>query len=257
MVATPLNPKISAIVSIYNAREFLAGRLFNLLCQDNAHELEIVCVLCGSRHPEDYRIVYEAAERAPNITIIEKPRIPLYAAWNVGIEAASGEYICNANCDDRLAPWALRKLADVLDKGADVVYSSWWCTVTPNALWDGDWQLYLGDPIYYPQGRVMWGHQPFSYTRLAEQCFLGPGPLWKKTLWEKVGGFDETFGICADYEMWCKFALAGAKIQPLPLYAGIFYHNDSQVSRLDANQMTFENWRIRHKYMEALKEYEG
>ena len=247
--------KISAIVSIYNAREFLAGRLFNLLCQDNAHELEIVAAICGSKHKEDYTVLNEAAECNPNITIIEKPRIPLYAAWNVGIEAAKGEYICNANCDDRLAPWALRKLSDVLDKGADVAYSSWWCTTTKNPLWNGEWELYMGDPVYYPQGRVMWGHTPFSYRRLAEQCYLGPGPLWRKSLWYKTGGFDESFGIAADYEMWSKMALVGAKIEPLPLYAGLFYHSDNQLSRANGEQLGFENHRIRHRYMKQLQEY--
>lgn len=249
-----MQPKISAIVSIYNAREFLAGRLFNLLTQDNAAEVEIVAVICGSKHREDYEILAQASSRAENITIIEKPRIPLYTAWNVGIEAAQGEYICNANCDDRFAPWALRKLADVLDSGADVTYSSWWCTTTPNALWNGEWELYLGDPVYYPQGRVMWGHQPFSAKRLAEQCYFGCAPLWRKSLIEKCGYFDDSFAIASDYEMWSRMVLNGAKVQPLPLYAGLFYHHPSQVSRLDGQLLSFENWRIRHKYMKQLQE---
>ena len=244
--------KVSAVVSIYNAREFLRGRLDNLLGQQGV-DLEIVAVICGSKHPEDYDVLASYAACHENITIIEQKRIPIYHAWNVGTDAATGEYICNANCDDRFAPWGLRLLSDALNDGADVAYSSWWCTTTPNAEWCGQWDLYRGDPVYYPNGRVNWGHEPFSYARLAEMCFLGPAPLWRKALWEKTGGFDASFQIAGDYDMWSKMALSGANIQPVPLYLGLFYHSDNQVSRSSADQLTYENWRIRHRYMEQLK----
>lgn len=248
--------KISAIVSVYNARDFLPGRLDNLLAQEDV-DLEIICVNAGSRHPEDAQVLSEYASRDNRIRVIETPRDPLYHSWNIGIAVAQGDYITNANCDDRLAPHALRKLVEALDNGADVAYGSCYCTVTKNAVWDGAWDFFLDDPVNYAEGLVRWGHVPFDAQRLLQFCYLGPFPAWRKSLHQRVGEFDSSYAIAGDYEMWLRFAAAGAAFQNIPLYLGLFYFDKSQLSQSSGEHLNYESRRARLKWRSQIEGRDG
>lgn len=247
--------KVSAILSVYNASEHLMGRFHDLLNQDIYHtgQLQIVVINSGSKHKKDAYLIQQFADRSQHIKVIETHREPLYVAWNRGIEAADGEYITNTNADDRCAPWAMRKLMEPLEAGADVSFSSMYCITTPNAKWDGEWDMYLADLVNYPGGRVPWGHAEFSPGRLIEFCHWGPQPMWRKSLHDQIGMFDTSYALAADYEMWCRMVAAGAKVAPVPLYLVLFYFTPDQLSQSDGDHLMYENRRIRLKYGRQLK----
>src|SRR5512139_1102265 len=105
--------KVSCIVSAYYAEQYLEGRIQNLLAQKPQPEIVIVC----QRDSAEHRIATEAGKTTDAITLVLTADIPtIYAAWNMGIRAAAGDYVTNSNSDDRLYPSALRKLADALDR---------------------------------------------------------------------------------------------------------------------------------------------
>lgn len=234
--------KVSAILSVYNGGDLLAHRLTNLIKQDLFRDgaLEVVCVNAGNSI-QDANTLTEYSRTYDNIRVYDTLRDPLYHSWNIGIQHARGEYITNANADDRLAPFATRKLAEALDNGADVAYGSCYCTVTRNAEWSGEWDFFLDDPINYHDGKVPFGHEPFDPDRLARQCFIGPFPMWRKALHDRVGYFDSAFAIAGDYEMWLRFAAHGATFQNIPLYLGLFYFADTQLSQSSHEQLMMEN----------------
>lgn len=248
--------KVAAIVSVYNNRQFLRGHLDDLLSQTIANQLEIICVNSGSKHPEDAAVLAEYSQAHEQVRVIETKRDPIYVSWNIGIKAARAPYITNSNADDRHAPWALEKLAEALDAGGDLAFPNVYCTKTPNAVWNGDWELWLDDPVNYPGGIVPWANYPFSPKRLWDFCHIGPIPMWRKSLHDEIGYFDVSFSIAGDYEWWMRAVAHGAKIVPVPLYLGLFYfdatHNLSQSSH---DQLIYENRRIRQRYKE-LANYE-
>ena len=104
--------KVSAIISAYFCEEWLEGRIENL--KDQTLKPEIVFIAQhGSR--EDV-IACEALSGYDHWLRVTTPDVPtIYKAWNLGIEVAGGEYITNANADDRLARWGIEKLAHQLD----------------------------------------------------------------------------------------------------------------------------------------------
>jgi hypothetical protein len=58
--------------------------------------------------------------------------------------------------------------------------------------------------------------------RIMERCFIGVMPVWRRSLHEKVGLFDEEMVIC-DWDMWIKIYKTGAQFyyidESLGLYA--------------------------------------
>ena len=60
----------------------------------------------------------------------------IYGVWNLGIEIASGDYITNANLDDRKRPDSLEKHAINLfmNEEVDLVYADMAITDKPNKI---------------------------------------------------------------------------------------------------------------------------
>ena len=249
--ALPRKPKVAAIVSVFNARDFLRGRLDNLLGQSIADDMEIVCVNAGSHHHEDGYILQEYALAHRNVTVINTQRDPQMESWNIGIRATNATYVTNQNCDDRMAPWGLEVLLDALEQGggsgADVAYGNAYCISDRESTWDGEWTLFK-EKNSYPEGVIDWGGKRFTPQALYGGCFIGPFPMWRKALHERAGWFDPSFAYAGDYEMWLRFAQAGARFANVPIYVGTFYSDFKQLSRLDPFQLGTENRRIHRKY---------
>ena len=158
---------VSAIVSTYNAERFLRGCLEDLEAQTIAAQLEIIVVDSGSRQNEQ-AIVEELQRRYNNIVYIRmKERESLYAAWNLGVKAARGKYLTNANTDDRHRFDALEKLVETLETHPEVA-------------------LAYADSVITDQENATWGSAPlvgyfrwpeFEARLLFQVCYVGSAPV--------------------------------------------------------------------------------
>ena len=111
----PLPPRVSAIVSAYKAEDYIEGCLDDLYKQPMGIEIVVVC----QEGSEEHKSAQETEH--PFLRIVTTKNIPtVYHAWNLGIRAASGKYITNANTDDRHHPDAYRIMADLLDARPDI-----------------------------------------------------------------------------------------------------------------------------------------
>lgn len=106
-------PKISVIIPVYRAEEYLAQSLDSVLAQRGC-DFEIVLVNDGSpdRSPE---ICREYAARDARIRLLNKPNGGVSSARNMGLDAATGEWILFLDADDWLAPDAFVTLAPYMD----------------------------------------------------------------------------------------------------------------------------------------------
>lgn len=192
-------PKVSAIVSVYNASKYLEQCLNNLFSQSLylAGELEVVVVNTGSQQDEGL-IVRRFINDGYNIKYIEvETRETVYSAWNRGIQAADGIYVTSANADDRHQNTALQIMAEALDKNSDIalVYADVDITEEENKIFD--------DALIV--GRYKWSD--FCPIKLLGGCFCGPQPMWRKEIHEQIGYFDVDFVSAGDYEMWLRMAV--------------------------------------------------
>ncbi|VXD24074.1 hypothetical protein PL8927_790170 [Planktothrix serta PCC 8927] len=195
--------KVSAIVSTYNSAAIIGGRLENLVNQTlfKTGELEIIVVDSGSEENEG-DIVLAFKQQYPDsiIYIRTEEREPIYQAWNRGIAIARGEYITNQNTDDRLKLNALEQLATYLDEHPEVI------------LVHGDQQpVSPGERINLEdlKGKPHWNWSGFSRLKLLFLAQVGSQPMWRKSLHNDYGLFDQTLKVRGDQDFYIRIANAG------------------------------------------------
>lgn len=211
--------KVSAIVSTYNSERFLRGRLDDLLRQSlyAKGELEIIVVNAGSKQGEKYI----ARDYLGCITYIESLREPIYASWNRGIAIAKGEYITNANADDRYTgDFALEKTADVLDQQPYIglVY-------TDAVVVDDKGQPSIKAPYF---GKIEW--PDFDAKLLLQGYYGGPNPMWRKAIHAQFGYFDDSFQLAGDYEFALRLAAGGVEFRHLHAAHTAFYDDGTNIN---------------------------
>lgn len=112
--------RISVVVPVYNVEDCLEWCLASLR-EQTLEDIEIICVNDGSTD-ESRKLLGACAERDARIRIIDQENGGLSAARNSGIRAATSDYVCFLDSDDRFHRDACEKIVRLLDEtGADVV----------------------------------------------------------------------------------------------------------------------------------------
>ena len=112
---------ISIVIPVYKVEAYLPRCLDSILCQTYS-ELEILCVNDGS--PDGcLSILEEYAGKDSRIKVIDQENQGVAAAWNHGMELASGELVAFIDSDDWIHPRYFEILADSLMRHhADAVF---------------------------------------------------------------------------------------------------------------------------------------
>ena len=189
------DPRVSIITSSYRAERYLKDFLDSVPRQTAIDRLELVLV-----HNEPSSLEMEWVEafqvQHPGILrhLVVEPVESLSASWNRGIRAARGGYVCLWNVDDVRTDDSIEIEMRALDQHPDVllVYGNFVMIDTRGAT-EG---VTFDPPSFELEGFL------HSY-----QC--GPFPMWRKSVHERVGMFDEQLRSGADYDMICRMALAG------------------------------------------------
>ncbi len=183
-------------------------------------------------------IVDEFHRKFNNIIYLRTKRESIYAAWNRGIKLASGEYITNANTDDRHRPDALEIMAKVLEQRPDVglVYADSLITNTENETFGKN---SAGRRFNWPD---------YNLGTLLANTFFGPHPMWRRKIHERIGFFDSSKVISGDYDFWIRLAWKyGAVHLQEPL--GLFLEEADSISGSDNSaQSSTESQQILRYY---------
>lgn len=123
--------KVSVIVPVYNVEHYLPVCLDSILAQ-TLNDIEVICVDDGSTD-QSPAILDEYARKDSRLHVIHKENRGYGHSMNIGIDAASGEYIGIVESDDRILPDMYEKLYSVAKNNdldlvkSDVVF--WWETL--------------------------------------------------------------------------------------------------------------------------------
>ncbi len=234
-------PLISAIVSTYNAERFIRGCLEDLVSQTIADKLEIIVVDSGSEQNEA-AVTRAFQGQFDNIHYIRcEKRETVYAAWNRGIQLAKGKYITNANTDDRHRLDAFERMANVLEAKPDValVYADVLKTQTENETFEK----------CHPSGEFRW----YDWDRnilLKEGCFIGPQPMWRRSVHDRYGGFDETLVTSGDYEFWLRISQT-FDFYHIRMPLGLYLVRSDSIEHRELKTKQLEDLNIRRAYTDA------
>ena len=226
--------KLTGLLSTYYDLPLLKGRLDNLLTQDV--DMEVIVIAESMSEETNVCAEWRNIHKDFVFYFIETIGIPtLYDAWNMGIETAEGEYITNINTDDRLYPGALQKMIDVLDNDPEigVVYPD----VDRVDEIDGE-----------PFGQFTWAEGDISV--LIQGCFLGPMPMWRKSLHDEYGLFDPEMHSSGDYDVWLRLAKAGVKMHRIAEPLGAYFDRAESIEHREPIRTVWETANARGRYRE-------
>ena len=236
-------PKISLITSIYKGDEFIRPFLEDVTRQTIFKEkCELIMINANSPGNEE-EVIKEYMEKFPDNIIYKKldedPGI--YGVWNMGVEMATGEYLTNANLDDRKAVDALEKHATALyiSPTADLVYADMLITEKPNETFEEN-----------SANRRKYDWPQFSFENLKMVNMPHASPMWRKSLHEKYGVFEDKYKSAGDWEMWLRAASQGSQFKKINDVLGLYYFNPTGMS---TNPENFE-WK-REEETEIYEKY--
>jgi ADP-heptose:LPS heptosyltransferase/GT2 family glycosyltransferase/Flp pilus assembly protein TadD/ubiquinone/menaquinone biosynthesis C-methylase UbiE len=232
--------KVSAIVSVFNSGKFINGCLEDLVSQTlfDKGMLEIVIVNCGD-DKVDEREIQKYKSKYKNIVYIKNDvKIGIYKAWNIGIKAASGNFITNANTDDRHKRDAFEKMLAVFDKYEDIdlVYADVYRTEKINDVFNS----------ITPKSLIKW--MDFDKDLLLFGCYMGPQPMWKKSLHDKYGYFNENLEVVGDYEFWLRVSQESI-FYHLNEILGLYYFSPNSAEHRNKLLTDRENIAVQRKYI--------
>ncbi len=230
-------PLISVIVSSYAAEAFMRECLDDLERQTVVSQLEIIVVDAASPEREG-AIVAEYQARFKNIIYVRTAtRIGVYAAWNLALKLARGRYITSFSTNDRLRADAYEILLQSLNEHSEVslVYGNTYLTDLPHQTFEKHRRI------------GMWQWPDYSYEYILKHCTIGPHPMWRRTLHDTVGYFDESYRALGDQDFWIR---VGAQHQMLhvPVVTGLYWHSPDGLSNR-AEIAGPEEHRLRQTYL--------
>jgi hypothetical protein len=167
---------------------------------------------------------FDVFKKYPNFKLIqEDKKAGMYHAWNLGVKAATTKYLTNWNVDDLRHPINTKIKYDLLENNDfDVAYNYYAATIDPNENFN-NLDLSKKNILQFPDNYE-------NHYKVA--CLIGPDPVWKKELHDKAGYFNqEEYSIIGDWEMWARFAKAGAKFKLIPEVLAIYLDHPNTVSK--------------------------
>ena len=176
--------KVSTITPCYNMSKYMKGFLDNLSTQTHK-DLEVI-LDHNDPSDEEITLVEEYNKEHDNIFHIQVDGVdPIGVSMNRCIEFATGDYLCIWNVDDLRTPESIEIMAKVLDENPDVdlVYGNY---VIVSKFGETNGQFVDVEP-----------HIP----ELKEGMILGPFFMFRKSLIEKSGVFDEQLIQGPDYDL--------------------------------------------------------
>ena len=181
--------KVSVIVPAYNSADYTVETVESILAQTYT-DYEILVIDDGSTdHTRETLAPY-----GDRIKYIYKENGGACSARNLGLEMSQGEYIACLDCDDLWLPEKLEKSVAVLDADPMLAFVFSRC-YTIDAK---------GDTI----DEVGYSFDPDDTYRclLYENYVIAPTVLMRRACLDRVGCFDESIFIPADWDLWLRLA---------------------------------------------------
>jgi glycosyltransferase involved in cell wall biosynthesis/2-polyprenyl-3-methyl-5-hydroxy-6-metoxy-1,4-benzoquinol methylase len=191
------HPKVSVIMPAYNVAAYLEAAVRSVIRQTFT-DFEVVIVDDGSTD-ETAKVASALQKRWPDrIRIIRQENRGLGAARNAALRAARGALFALLDSDDVWEPEFLTAQVATLDARPDIDI------VTGNAR-------YLGGPDH---GRSARPHpddrpQPTLGAILSDEEAVFIMSVFRRRVFESIGGFNEQLRTNEDYDYWLRAAHAG------------------------------------------------
>ena len=205
-------PTVTVIVPNYNHARFLRQRIDSILAQ-TFQDFELI-LLDDCSTDESREILREyASDPRVRTEFNEANSGSTFKQWNKGVRLARGKYIWLAESDDYADRRFLARLVALLDADPKVIIAycrSW--RVSDEGKQD-DFAYPLLDAADLPR----WSsdfcadgtEECRRYFVIANLVRNASSAVFRKAVYERIGGADESLRLCGDWKLWAGMALCG------------------------------------------------
>src|SRR5438034_7728867 len=207
---------VSIVIPCYNQGAMLREALASIEQVRNENLLEVIVVDDGSSEVETTTILSQVEEAGCCVVRQSNPGIGV--ARNAGIRRAKGEFILVLGSDNRLRDAYLNEGVSLLKNNIclGVVYA---------------------DPEYFGERTGRPHVQEFNLLSMIRGNFIDGCALFRRKLWEEVGGYDEQMPWTGweDWDFWLRVAYRQGTFVHLPK-VGFDHRVGSDSLRLQAHE---------------------
>ena len=204
---------VSVIVPVYNSEKYIAEALDSILASDYA-DIEVICVDDGSRD-KSLEILQKYALGDSRVRVYSQQNSGACVARNYAISLAKGEFILPVDSDNKITSTFISRAMAVMLSDAEVK------VVAPRAEYFGD-----------KEGE--WKLPPFSLNLLARKNIMDTCALFRKSDWERVGGYCNEIKTREDWAFWISVLKDGGRVVRLPEIE--FYYRVRATSKRATNR---------------------
>ncbi len=244
-------PFISVVVPVRNEEAHLGSALEELLAQDYPKDrYEILVVDGGSTDGTAAVAEHFAGAAGQQVRLLHNPGRLSSAGRNLGVKASRGEVIVFVDGHCRIpTPRLLLETARTLDKtSAD-------CLCRPQPLASSDNTL-LQNVVAHARATALGHGRDSAIFAMDREGFINPtssGAIYRKSVFECVGLYDERFDACEDVEFNHRVFKAGLRSFSSPSLA-VYYRPRATMTGLFKQLVRYGRGRLRfmRKHPDAL-----
>lgn len=182
-------PVISVILSVRNEEKYINYTLYSILSQVFS-DFELIIINDGSI--DRTKIILDQYASVDNrIKVVDNTiSLGIAASVNKGLNISKGKYIARIDAGDIADPYRLQKQINYMETHIDTfVLGSWAYFINIKKEAISEWKVpcEINDKILYKQNGV-----------------IQPTVLIRRELFEKIGGYNYSYVLCEDYELWAR-----------------------------------------------------
>ena len=188
---------VSVIMAVCNGEKFLQDAVESILKQ-SVDDFELLIIDDGSTDGS-WEILESFAKKDSRVRLIRQKNIGLTKSLNIGLRHARGELIARMDGDDLCLPNRFSTQLDFLRQNPDVVACGS--------------NVELIDSEGY---RIGVYRRPQTHDEIEEHFWSGlagaivhPSAMIRSDALKKIGGYNERFSKCQDYDLWFRLAEIG------------------------------------------------
>ena len=206
--------RVSVVIPTCNRADFVREAIASVLRQDYP-DVEIIVVDDGS----DDGTAAVVSGFGPAVQYLWQENRGVSAARNRGVAASTGELIAFLDSDDL---WLPRKVS------VQVAHFA----AHPEAQACHADEVWMRRGVRVNERRIHRKQGGWQFLAALQRCLISPSAiLMRRSLWDRLGGFDESLPACEDYDLWLRLtAIAPVAFLPERLVVKRGGHAD-QLSR--------------------------